>query len=351
MAKYKVVHYINQFYAGMGGEDTASVGISVRDGAVGPGLALKANLGADYEIVKTIICGDNTIAEKTAEIVPQIVELVKKKQAPICSLRALALMPDVTGIGCGATTAAVTEQLRIPAVTALSAENPGTDIYKNRCYILQTENSAKNMRKTAAFMAAFAKRLVEGDTIKDGKEEHYHGSGPAVVIDYSIPAAKRGIDMLLAKHAGRPFHTEVVMPNHEEIPVPVLTKPLSERKIRPGHGWRPCAKGQSRSSGAYQFQGVQKVFHSRYGYAQSPRLGRSAIKVITMPLCCRILTALVPVDALRKLVKAGVVGSMDDAFYSTAGVMTPMEKCKKFGEGIAKGLIADGCDAAIETST
>ena len=35
MAKYKVVHYINQFYAGMGGEDTASVGISVRDGAVG----------------------------------------------------------------------------------------------------------------------------------------------------------------------------------------------------------------------------------------------------------------------------------------------------------------------------
>ena len=83
MAKYKVVHYINQFYAGMGGEDTASVGISVRDGAVGPGLALKANLGADYEIVKTIICGDNTIAEKTAEIVPQIVELVKEAGADL----------------------------------------------------------------------------------------------------------------------------------------------------------------------------------------------------------------------------------------------------------------------------
>ena len=182
MAKYKVVHYINQFYAGMGGEDTASVGISVRDGAVGPGLALKANLGADYEIVKTIICGDNTIAEKTAEIVPQIVELVKEAGADLF-LAGPGFNAGRYGIGCGATTAAVTEQLRIPAVTALFAENPGTDIYKNRCYILQTENSAKNMRKTAAFMAAFAKRLVEGDTIKDGKEEHYHGSGPAVVID------------------------------------------------------------------------------------------------------------------------------------------------------------------------
>lgn len=157
-------------------------------------------------------------------------------------------------------------------MTALFAENPGTDIYKNRCYILQTENSAKNMRKTAAFMAAFAKRLVEGDTIKDGKEEHYHGSGPAVVIDYSIPAAKRGIDMLLAKHAGRPFHTEVVMPNHEEIPVPVLTKPLSECKIGlvTDGGLVQRAIPIIR---CLQFQGVQKVFHSRYGYAQSPRLG------------------------------------------------------------------------------
>ena len=103
MAKYKVVHYINQFYAGMGGEDTASVGISVRDGAVGPGLALKANLGADYEIVKTIICGDNTIAEKTAEIVPQIVELVKEAGADLF-LAGPGFNAGRYGIGCGATT-------------------------------------------------------------------------------------------------------------------------------------------------------------------------------------------------------------------------------------------------------
>ena len=122
MAKYKVVHYINQFYAGMGGEDTASVGISVRDGAVGPGLALKANLGADYEIVKTIICGDNTIAEKTAEIVPQIVELVKEAGADLF-LAGPGFNAGRYGIGCGATTAAVTEQLlfllRIPELTSI----------------------------------------------------------------------------------------------------------------------------------------------------------------------------------------------------------------------------------------
>ena len=60
---------------------------------------------------------------------------------------------------------------------------------------------------------------------------------------------------------------------------------------------------------------------------------------------------LVPIDALNKLVDDGLIGGLADSFYSTAGVMTPMEKCKEFGEGIAKNLIEDGVDAVIETST
>ena len=37
--------------------------------------------------------------------------------------------------------------------------------------------------------------------------------------------------MLLDKYFHRNFKTEVMMPNHEEIPVPVLDKPLKEAKI------------------------------------------------------------------------------------------------------------------------
>ena len=62
--KIKVVHYINQFYGGYGGEDTASMGIEVKEGPVGPGLALAKNLGDEYEIVATFICGE-TILQKT----------------------------------------------------------------------------------------------------------------------------------------------------------------------------------------------------------------------------------------------------------------------------------------------
>ena len=60
---------------------------------------------------------------------------------------------------------------------------------------------------------------------------------------------------------------------------------------------------------------------------------------------------LVPVDALMKLKKEGKIGEVYQKFYSTAGVMTPMEMGKKFGEGIAKDMKENGVDAAILTST
>ena len=39
--KIRVIHYINQFYAGIGGEDMASIGVSVKEEPVGPGLILR----------------------------------------------------------------------------------------------------------------------------------------------------------------------------------------------------------------------------------------------------------------------------------------------------------------------
>jgi betaine reductase len=42
----RVVHYVNQFFAGVGGEEQAHVGVSVREGAVGPGRPLAQALAA-----------------------------------------------------------------------------------------------------------------------------------------------------------------------------------------------------------------------------------------------------------------------------------------------------------------
>src|SRR5262245_39131280 len=60
----RVAHYLNQFFAGLGGEDCADLGVSMRPEPVGPGRALQAALGDAARIAGTVICGDNHIAEQ-----------------------------------------------------------------------------------------------------------------------------------------------------------------------------------------------------------------------------------------------------------------------------------------------
>ena len=68
----KIVHYVNQFFAGMGGEDSAGTGPEMRDGATGPGRKLASLLGDEHEIIATALCGDDYAAshpEFAAELI------------------------------------------------------------------------------------------------------------------------------------------------------------------------------------------------------------------------------------------------------------------------------------------
>ena len=55
MAKLRVVHYINQFFAGIGGEEVADHKPEVREGVVGPGMAIQAGFKGEAEIIATVI--------------------------------------------------------------------------------------------------------------------------------------------------------------------------------------------------------------------------------------------------------------------------------------------------------
>lgn len=349
MAKYKVVHYINQFFAGMGGEDTANVGLSVEEKVIGPGLAIQKALGDDFEIVATIICGDNTIAENTEEILEEFGKIITKYEADIF-IAGPGFNAGRYGIGCGASVAYVTETLKIPAVTGLYAENPGTDLYKDRGYILQTKNSAAGMRRFVPVLAKFVRRLAEGDAIADGKKEGYHGSGKAPEIDYSTHASKRGIDMLLKKYYGESFSTEVKMPNHEEIPLPTLDKPLSEVKIAFVTDGGLVPKGNPDN-----MVPTNSVEFRKYSIGSGERLSSDEYEVshqgYNNAFVLEDPNRLIPIDAALNLKKKGMIGDLLDYYYTTAGVMTPMERGKKFGSDIASDLRDHNVDAVVLTST
>ena len=45
MSALRVVHFVNQFFGGIGGEQAANVALEVREGPVGPGRLLQELLG------------------------------------------------------------------------------------------------------------------------------------------------------------------------------------------------------------------------------------------------------------------------------------------------------------------
>ena len=107
MSKIKVVHYINQFFAQIGGEEKADYPAEIRVGeVVGPGLALTQNFKDEAEIIATVICGDSYFNENLEKAKADILAMVKE-QAPDVFIAGPAFNAGRYGVACGTIAAAV----------------------------------------------------------------------------------------------------------------------------------------------------------------------------------------------------------------------------------------------------
>ena len=183
MAKYKVVHYINQFFAGIGGEEKADHMPEVRQGAVGPGRGLQAALGSDYEIAATVICGDNYFGENLDAATDTVIEMVKK-YGPDVFVAGPAFNAGRYGVACGTICKAVEERLMIPVITGMYEENPGVDMFRKDLLIVSTPNSAAGMPKVLPVISALVKKLAQGQEILGPSEEGYLERGIRVNYGY-----------------------------------------------------------------------------------------------------------------------------------------------------------------------
>ena len=156
MSKIKVVHYLNQFFAQIGGEEMADIEPELREGLIGPGIALQQALGADYEIVATVICGDNYFGSNLEEAQSRILELIKPYR-PQLFVAGPAFNAGRYGVACGTIATAVEKEFGIPALTGMYVENPGVEMFKKDLYIIETANSAAGMRKAMPKIATLAK--------------------------------------------------------------------------------------------------------------------------------------------------------------------------------------------------
>ena len=230
MSKIKVVHYINQFFAQIGGEEKADYPAELRVGEiVGPGQALTQQFGEEAEIVATIVCGDSYFNENLDKAKADILEMVKS-QNPDIFIAGPAFNAGRYGVACGTICDAVQEELGIPAVTGMYVENPGADMFKNKVYTVSTKNSAAGMRDAVKKLAPLALKMLKRK-IGASCQEGYMPNGVRVNFFEKERGSKRAVKMLLKKLADKPFETEYPMPSFDRVDPQPAIKDLSKATI------------------------------------------------------------------------------------------------------------------------
>ena len=115
---------------------------------VGPGKGLKAALGEDYEIVSTIICGDNFMSTHRDEAIERILTALEGREFDLF-LAGPAFQAGRYGVACGEIGKAVSARFGVPVITSMHAENPGVEMFKKDMYIMMGSHSAASMKKDA----------------------------------------------------------------------------------------------------------------------------------------------------------------------------------------------------------
>ncbi len=349
MADIRVVHYLNQFFGQIGGEEKADIQPFSQEGPVGPGTALQKELDAGLEIVGTVICGDTYFNENLDKATDEVIEQIAKFN-PQLLVAGPAFNAGRYGVACGAVCAAVSEKLKIPVLTGMYEENPGADMFRKKVYIVQTGNSAAQMRKALPVMARLASKLAKAEAIGLADEEGYLAKGIRKNIFYEKRGSARAIDMLLKKLKGESFKTEYPMPVFDRVDPRPAVKDISKAKIALVTSGGIVPKGnpdriESSSAskfGRYDLTGVNdltaQTYETAHGGYDPVYANEDADRVL-------------PVDVLRQLEKESIIGSLHNIFYSTVGNGTSVANSKKYAHAIGLELKEQNIDAIILTST
>lgn len=347
MTKFKVVHYINQFYAGIGGEEKADIQPFSKAEVVGPGLAFMNSFGDEAEIVGTVVCGDSFFNENLDSAKKDVLDRIKQFEPDIV-IAGPAFNAGRYGIACGEVAQAVMTELGIPAVTGMYEENPGVEMYKKGAYIVPTRNSAAGMRKAVPVIASLALKLL--------KEEQVSPEADSYFVRYrkNFQDEKRGsaraVDMLVRKLKDEEFTTEYPMPEFDNVAPATAISDLSKAKIALVTSGGIVPKGnpdriESSSASKYGTYSIENVnaltadsYETAHGGYDPSYANQDPNRVL-------------PLDIVREMEKEGVIGSLHNYFYTTVGNGTAVANAKKYAAEIAQKLLADGVDAVILTST
>jgi glycine reductase len=341
----RLVHYLNQFYGRLGGEEAADTPLRTIDGPVGAGTRLAQLAGSD--VVATLVCGDNLATEQPDVFKAAVADALRATR-PDVVVAGPAFNAGRYGLACGAV-CAVASELGIPSVTSMYPENPGAILHRRHAIIVPTTAIASGMDQALQTLAKLASKLGRGETLGAARDEGYLPHGLRRVELHPQSAAERALDMLAARVHERPFETEIPLPEIDRVdPAPpvadlasatvalVTTSALVPRgnpdRLRQSYSteWR-----------AYSIAGLADLpasdWESIHGGFDTAAANRDPHQVL-------------PLDALRAL-EGSAFGHLHHSYAVTAGVGTTVSAARRMGAEIGAGLLKSGVHGVILTAT
>ena len=341
----RIVHYVNQFFAGMGGEEAAGTGPELREGAVGPGRRLATLVGDEHEIVATAVCGDD-YASGHPEFAAALVEQAREAGAELL-VAGPAFTSGRYGLACARIVSAAAEA-GMPALAAMNPENPGLAETAAGTPVIESGATAREMRPSLERLAAATSKLAAGEelTAEDGR------IGPVARTNRLAErsAAERAVALLLRRLDGDRDATEIPLPNFDQVtpaapvadPAEALVALLTEGGFVPAGNpdrlesaraskWvRHSLEGRD-SVAAGEFESVHGGFSTQWANAEPNRI--------------------LPLDVARELEREGAIGGLHAEYFATTGNGTTVADARRFGVEWAAELHQAHIQAAILTAT
>lgn len=170
----RIVQFLNQVQAGLGGDEQMDVKPQSVSGAVGMGMLMRGMLlrsGAD--IVGTVICGDHYFLENRPEAVRLVAEQIDRF-GPDVVVCGPALSHKRFGECCGWMAEYLEKERHVPAFAAMAASSTGTPIFRDRVYIIETPKvGGTGLNSSLKKIANFAVKLATRQPIGSPEEEGY----------------------------------------------------------------------------------------------------------------------------------------------------------------------------------
>jgi len=143
-----VVHYVIQFFAGLGGEEAAGHEPVRLDGPQGPGRGLAA---AGLAVDVTIACGDDYFGEREADALAILLAWLDELEPDV-----LVCGPSFGsgryGYACGVL-AREAGRRGLPVVAAMTPDSPGVLAAEGAAYIVPTGSNVAGMREAMQLVA------------------------------------------------------------------------------------------------------------------------------------------------------------------------------------------------------